>query len=105
MITALSLLTAIKTGDWFRYTGSVDNQGYAMSGTTGENAINLRCPLPMSVTDGPLFIEYQHVGSDEWLQTGYMATMRYDASRPHEDDGDGYEFVPYRIDVLKLATG
>lgn len=104
MLTALKLLRIIKTAEWSRYTGaSPEEQGYAYAGTTGDDAIELRCPLPLFATDLPQFIKYRHVGTDDWYPTGYSAYMRYDTTRAHEQDGDGYEFVPYYVTQLKRS--
>ena len=106
MLTALSLLTAVKTSEWHRYTGYdfTPMDGYATAGTTGPDAVNLRCALPAHFFGQPAFIEYQHVGSEQWLPTGYAAVMRYDSSRDHEPDGEGYEFIPYRVTDLSTVT-
>lgn len=109
MLTALMLLRIIKTAEWSRYTGaSSEEQGYAYAGTTGDDAIELRCPIPLSATDPPQFIHYRHVyrhvESDDWYLTGYSAVMSYDTTRKHEPDGDGYEFVPYYVTQLQLYT-
>lgn len=108
MITARSLITAIKTAEWHRYTGAAE-QGYATAGTTGPDAIDMRCPIPLDATDPPQFIEYRRVdgGGPEWeywQPTGYAAVMRYDSSRDHEQDGEGYEFIPYMVTQLSLAS-
>lgn len=105
MLTALTLLRIIKTAEWHRYTGSPTGEdGYAYAGTTGDDAIELRCPVPLSATDPPQFITYRRVGTDEWYPTGYSAAMRYDMTRKHEQDGDGYEFIPYYVTQLQLYT-
>ena len=105
IITALTLLRAIKTSEWHRYTAYLpDYNGYASAGTTGtDDAIEMRCLLPF---DGPAVqpIEYRHVGCAAWRPTGYSACMRYDASRGPEDDGDGYTFIPYHVTQLQRIT-
>lgn len=106
MITSRSLLTAIKTSEWHRYTGAQD-PGYATAGTHGTpDAIELRCPLTLFVTDGPLIIQYRRVDDPygPWTDTGYRARMRYDTSRDHQQDGDGYEFIPYEVTQLQLRN-
>ena len=104
MVTTLGLLTAIKTCDWYRYDGDPydDNTFYATAGTTGPDAIDLRCALTAERL--PSLIEYRYVGTDDWLTTGFTAIMRYDASREHETDGEGYEFVPYYVTELASTT-
>lgn len=104
MVTTLSLLTIIKTVEWWRYTGW--NRDYACAGTTGVGAIDLRCLSPVWDFNVPQPIEYRHVRSDaEWLPTGFQAVMRYDTSREREDDGDGYyEFIPYKVTEVRLTT-
>jgi hypothetical protein len=107
------LLSAIKTSEWHRYTGASDEMfGYACAGTTGKGAIDMRCALvpPWGRdTSPPQPIEYRRVAGggedlENWTPTGYQAVMRYDTSRDHEDDGEGYEFIPYRVTELRLAT-
>lgn len=114
MITAGMLLHAITSGEWHRYDGApydTDDNGhtvfYATTGTVGEDAVNLRCALqpPWARTDGDVQpIEYQPVGDDQWYPAGYQAIMRYDTSRDHAEDGDGYEFVPYKVTSLQRIT-
>lgn len=114
MITALTLIRAIKAGEWHRYDGApydTDGNGrtvfYATTGTTGEDAVNLRCALmpPWARDDRDAQpIEYQPVGDAQWYPTGYQAIMRYDTSRDHTEDSDGYEFIPYKVTSLGRIT-
>ncbi len=104
MLTALMLLTAIKTSEWHRYDGT-DTPGFINAGTTGPDAIDLRvADPPWNHTDAPMAIEYKHVAADEWLPTGYAGQVRYDSTRDATDDGDGYTFYPYEIYGLALTT-
>jgi hypothetical protein len=100
MLTAIKLLTAIKTCEWFRYEGS-DTPCYVHAGTTGPDAITLRvADPPWNRTDAPMPIEYQHVGDDQWIPTGYAGRVSYDVTRSVGDDGDGYRFHPYIVTHL-----
>ena len=100
MLTAIKLLTAIKTCEWFRYDGT-DTPGYVHAGTTGDDAITLRvADPPWNHTDASMPIEYRRVGDDPWLPTGYAGRVSYDASRDATDDGDGYRFHPYIVTHL-----
>jgi len=110
-LTSLAILTAIKASEWNRYDGAPyefdASRGYtpfyATAGTTGEfSAIDLRCEITSTGRAFP--IEYRFVGTDEWFPTGFRAIMRYDASRDHTEDGDGWEFIPYRVTELSLTT-
>ena len=116
-LTSLAILTAIKASEWNRYDGAPcefdASRGYtpfyATAGTTGEfSAIDLRCEIsyahrPKGKRPG-YPIEYRLVGTKEWFPTGFQAIMRYDASRDHTEDGDGWEFIPYRVTELSLTT-
>lgn len=99
MLTARALLAAIKTAEWFRYEGS--DPGYVTAGTTGADAITLRATLPASCTDTPQAIEYQHVGEDTWIPSGYAGYPHYDATRDITEDTDGYAFWPYVVTELQ----
>lgn len=107
---SIEILAAIKTSEWHRYTGG--ELDYATAGTHGwPGAIDLRCALPdpyCALPDpydspAPQPIEYRRVGTETWLPTGYSAVMRYDRSRDHESDGDGYEFIPYRVTQVQIT--
>lgn len=103
--TMLRLLTAIKTSEWHTYEG-ISGVYYVTAGTVGPDAINLRVSLPVgNRTEERQEIEYQHVGADGWLPTGYDGRVSYDASREVTDDGDGYSFHPYQVTDIRLIIG
>lgn len=110
MITAGMLLQAITSGEWHRYDGApyeYDSERgytpfYATTGTTGEDAVNLRCEITTDRTPRP--VDYQPVGDDRWYPTGYQAIMRIDKTRDITTDSDGWDFIPYQVTELHKVT-
>lgn len=104
-LSTIRLLTAIKTCEWFRYEGS-DTPDYASTGTTGDDAFDLRVLIDYNgFTTGTASqpIQYRRIDEDDWHDTGFTAIPRHDVSREYESDDDGYLFVPYALESLKLG--